>query len=823
MEQFIAINSSDDKRDDIKSLTNTLCIGIVVDTDDPLEQGRLRVWCPDLNDSPKKVLHIPWASYVTPYGGSINNSCYTRGHIAGQETSSGSMHYGFWGIPEHGAHVIVACINGDSRRRVWLGCLPEQQETHTLFTGRFKWEGGNVDGPLTSSNSPLEPAYTNASEAFQDDRESAEWKTRGAEYQAAAVREDLSEIPSPSKATYLDNQYPQISEAEQDDWVKPKVGSHGYDWTGHKQLGEFKSSRVYGMSTPGLHAFYMDDRAFNSRIRLKSTAGHQILLDDTNERVYISTFEGKSYIEMDVSGNIDIFADRRISVHGKKDINIESDETVRIKGKKGIHMYAGDTTGQSPLESVPADGQIRFHSTDDMHMFSEKNLRLLVNDDVLFEIGNNWYNSVGGIQFNQIEGGINTIVNDGDVNTSITGNTNTNVSNNISQIAGNDTQIHSVNNSEVFSFGGKMDIGAEMNINISSKSENIGLEAEKKAVTIDAGESKSSATFNEKGIIVHSEEKVMTLAKTDIEVCVSDDLTTEYLKDGDNNPLDGSCINIPGVKIRYDAEEITEETPKDHKFKIPGKVEESVEYVNKKFEELEEKWDEHMLNMDGFMGGIEDAITNVDPSNLVIPRIPNLPIPLPPYSLQLPSLNLPNLTFPDVCINLDNLIDVEPFNLLPEKMFQLNIDMGGWTTDNIRGWVDNFKNDFDNFKNSISVANIASQLQNEISELGSALNSTLANVANLVDINITDKNGEITLYSANLVTVLERIGEYDLAADIANLPTLPSKLTSKLSGHIANIANRIESFVNFDGFDYSGLRDVASDLEGMLDDIFGGI
>lgn len=396
LDQFNAINSVDDKRDDITNITNTLCIGVVVDTDDPLEEGRLRVWCPDLNDNPKKLLHIPWASYVTPFGGSINNACFTRGHIAGSELSQGSVHYGFWGIPEQGAHVIVACINGDIRRRVWLGCIPEHQETHTLFNGRFRWEGGKVDGPFTSSDSPIEPSYTNAGVAFNEDRESAEWKTRGAEYQVASVREDLGEIPSPSKSTYLDNQYPQMTEAEQDEWVKPKVGSHGYDWTSNKKLGEFKSSKAFGMTTPGFHSFLMDDRAYNSRIRLKTTAGHQILLDDTNERIYISTYEGKSYVEMDKSGNIDIFSDRRISVHAKKDINIESDETVRIKGKKGIHMYAGDTTGQTPLTSVPEDGQIRFHSTDDMHFYVEKNLRTYVEEDQYLEVGGNSENKVTG-------------------------------------------------------------------------------------------------------------------------------------------------------------------------------------------------------------------------------------------------------------------------------------------------------------------------------------------------------------------------------------------------------------------------------------------
>ena len=294
LEQFINVNSSDGNRDNITHLSSNITIGLVINTDDPLENGRLQIFCPDLNDNPKKIHHIPWATYSTPYGGSINNAGYTRGHIQGKEHTSGAVHYGFWGIPEQGAHVLVACINGDIRRRVWMGCVPEHQETHTLFTGRFDWSKGFPDGPLSSTKSPIEPSYSNASKAFNDDKKSSEWKTRIASYQPTSVREDLGEIPNPSKSTYLDNQFQEISKNESDDWVKGILGSHGYDWSGYKKLGSFKSSRVFGMSTPGFHSFLMDDRPFNSRVQFKTTAGHQILLDDTNERIYISTYEGKS-------------------------------------------------------------------------------------------------------------------------------------------------------------------------------------------------------------------------------------------------------------------------------------------------------------------------------------------------------------------------------------------------------------------------------------------------------------------------------------------------------------------------------------------------
>lgn len=367
-----------DGKGDKQPLANvSLTVGVVVDTDDPLQEGRLRIFCGSLNDNPEKLQHLPWAAYVSPVGGVIDNGCFTRGSDPANATSSGPMHYGFHAIPEQGAHALVGCIDGDPRRRFWLGCFPSHQETHTLFNGRFKWNSANgqPDGPLTSTDQPIQPTYDNLSEAFQNQRTSREWKTRGADYQAMAVNQDVQQLPNTNDTTYLDEQASQIAAAEEDSWVKKILGAHGYDWTSFKGLGSFLASKVFGWSTPGFHAITMDDRAFNSRVRVRTTAGSQILMDDTNERIYISTAKGGNYIEMDFSGNIDVYAKRRLSYHAEEDINFSAGGSIRMKAKEGISLYAGDTTGQSPLPAIPPDGQIRLHASNDMHVYTQGNFR----------------------------------------------------------------------------------------------------------------------------------------------------------------------------------------------------------------------------------------------------------------------------------------------------------------------------------------------------------------------------------------------------------------------------------------------------------------
>jgi hypothetical protein len=816
IDQFYAINTSNGKDDNIKSDTSTIKIGVVVDTDDPLEQGRLRVWCPDLNDNPKKLHHIPWALYGAPYGGSINNSCYSRGHQTGKEKTSGATHYGFWGIPEQGAHVLVACINGDIRRRVWLGSIPQHQETHTQFTGRFKWEDGNVDGPLSSTNSPIQPMYDNASIAFNDDRASAEWKTRGADYQPTSVREDLGEIPNPSKSTYLDNQYPQISEAEKDDWVKPILGSHGYDWSGHKSLGAFKSSRVYGMSSPGLHSFFMDDRPFNSRIKLKTTAGHQIILDDTNERIYISTYEGKSYIEMDKTGNIDIFADRRLSVHSTKDINIESDETVRIKGKKGLHLYAGDTTGQTPLNSIPTDGQIRLHSTDDMHIMVEKNLRTLVQENHILEIGGDFCTSVGLSMFTQVENDINTISNDGNLNISINGDSNTNVTNNVNQMAGNDMTLQSVNNSEIMAYRGAMDIGAQLDVTVSSKGENVGIESVNKTVTVEGGQGKSFMSVNENSATIYSEPKVVVMSKTKQETTISTEITPSVAKQESTN----GCLQVQGVKISYGTEDVDEDVPSERTFKFGNGKSETMDRINSSLETFAENWNGLMQNLNDTFSGILS-----DPFDFTIPPLFGNIFPIT-VDLQLPAIELPTLNLPNLCFDFSKLIDISDFNIVPETLFQLNLDMGGWTLDNLKGWVNNIKSNFEAFKSSISLANIASQLQAEITDISLAFDEILNAFNDLIDINILDNGLVLENYSLTLSSLITGMETFNVGAELlgGGLTTIPLQLISKLSGHQENISRMIlNSPNNLNGYDFSGLIGTRDEFSTMNDDIFGGI
>lgn len=355
-----------------KQTFDGMTVGIVVDVNDPQQMGRLRIMCPALGDTEDKQLSdIPWALYVTPFGGT--SPCVHRGPE--RQFSEGPVSYGMWSIPKVGAHAVVFCLDGNPQYRAWMGCVYGPQLTHTMPLGRFLNE---TSGPVTSTEQPVEPLATNMDDAFGDPS-SPEYRTRAAEKQVAAVNQQiLSQIIS-GQADRIEGQTDregyQLSRARND---------LAFTRTG----GNF-DPQSYCLTTPGLHALIMDDSVDNGRIRLRTTSGNQIILDDTNERVYISTAAGHNWIEMDKSGNIDIYSERRLSVHAIKDINFKTEGSFRVEAGRGIHLN----------QNSPSDG-LRLTSAGSVHMKSGVSTRIQSGSDMHFKAQTNMYTrTVSGSMF----------------------------------------------------------------------------------------------------------------------------------------------------------------------------------------------------------------------------------------------------------------------------------------------------------------------------------------------------------------------------------------------------------------------------------------
>jgi len=313
-------------------------IGTVVDTNDPQQMGRLRILCPQWGDSwSTPVEDLPWALYVSPFGGTVEMG--TRG--PGIDSSEGAVAYGMWAIPKLGAQALVMCVDGNPATRVYAGCVYDQFTPHTMPHGRYMQEnhpalsdttGATAPfGPYTSYEKPIEPLATNQRKAFG--LSSKEFATRAADYSVSAVKVDqlsatYSKVPDDEEVTTADGMT--ITQGYSPSRIDPHSDT--------SVTNTNTDSLTYSIVTPGFHSFSMDDRQENCRIRWRTTSGNQIILDDTNERIYISTAEGNCWVEMDVCGNIDMFSTRKVSIHSADDLNLTSDKTIRLTAADGIHL-----------------------------------------------------------------------------------------------------------------------------------------------------------------------------------------------------------------------------------------------------------------------------------------------------------------------------------------------------------------------------------------------------------------------------------------------------------------------------------------------------
>jgi uncharacterized protein (DUF2345 family) len=137
-----------------------------------------------------------------------------------------------------------------------------------------------------------------------------------------------------------------------------KGTDNGYAPKPHES--EKADSQTHSFTTPGKHYMVFSDVDEYCRIRIRTTEGHQMIFDDTNERIYISTAKGRNWIELDESnGKVYLYSDSKVSIRGKNDINLYSDENINIVANKRVNIRS-----EERAVCLNAKHDIRLVSTD---------------------------------------------------------------------------------------------------------------------------------------------------------------------------------------------------------------------------------------------------------------------------------------------------------------------------------------------------------------------------------------------------------------------------------------------------------------------------
>jgi hypothetical protein len=326
--------------------------------------GELQVYIPEwggLQTDPDQQISVSYASpfYGVTFGTDSQQLPTNSWATAGQS-------YGMFMVPpDVGNKVLVTFIRGDLNRGYWFACCYDSTSHHMVPNSTARNIGGN-----SSQNTRLDstaPAYLANEIGSNSIMPVVEYDTG---LSSAFSQDALVQTPrfiNTYQASIL------INQGLDRDPVRGAISS--------SSMRE-APSQVFGISTPGKsltgnkpqvtsdiqveanqavigrtggHSFVMDDGALNADnvsdgtdqlIRLRTSGGHQILMNDTQQVLYIASATGMQWLEFSNDGSINVYGKNGINVRTEGVMNLQGDAAIimnsqgpiQINGDKGISM-----------------------------------------------------------------------------------------------------------------------------------------------------------------------------------------------------------------------------------------------------------------------------------------------------------------------------------------------------------------------------------------------------------------------------------------------------------------------------------------------------
>lgn len=348
-------------------------LGIVKVNSHPAHMGNLSVFIPSFADKATEATNkAQWRTvkYATPF--------YSRSDAQGSGNSfinvknTAGMVYP---CPDVGSTVLCFFPEGKNQDGFWFACAPD------IYMMQGLPESGssaNLDVPpgTLRGNTKLAPAlefndnvndtakpglnFTKPIRAF-DSNTHGILKFQGLDFDTTRglstsnyMRESPSEIFGiTTKGRKVDDKGIDIKDRK--DIVDALKA--GQDLTSQQANAvEGRVARKHG------HTFVMDDGTLDGEsnlVRLRSAGGHQILLHDTKDLIYIANSKGTAWIEIDPDGSVDVYsqnsinmrskninfhADASIKMHAKQQIQLVSEGSVHVEGKAATNIYSDGMT-----------------------------------------------------------------------------------------------------------------------------------------------------------------------------------------------------------------------------------------------------------------------------------------------------------------------------------------------------------------------------------------------------------------------------------------------------------------------------------------------
>jgi len=329
--------------------------------------------------------------YMSPFWGTTSVSFEGNNSANFQDVQKS---YGMWMVPpDIGSCVMVIFVRGMSNAGYWIGCVPDTYQNHM------------VPGIAASRNVALTTeqerkygtTYLPVGEFLKRSRDLS-----GAEVdkftkpvhpfadrllEQGLIVDDIRGVTSSSaRREYPSSVFGISTPGPIDTSQGAKTGQIGF--------GEKATAYV---SRLGGSQFVMDDgdkQGLNELVRIRTRTGHQILLHNSSDLIYIANAKGTAWIELTSQGKIDAYSADSISLHAEgdfnlradRDFNIEAGRNVKIAGGDDVQLEAGANLYAKAVKTIKtnASQEIHFSAGTDLYIGAQSDVNITAASDNLY-------------------------------------------------------------------------------------------------------------------------------------------------------------------------------------------------------------------------------------------------------------------------------------------------------------------------------------------------------------------------------------------------------------------------------------------------------
>lgn len=303
---------------------------------------------------------------ISPFWGQTPQDASTKNEGFNNTQKS----YGMWMVPpDVGTVGVVIFINGNPKRGFWLGFVPDEYTnfmvpglaaTEFTETGDIRTDTGEpARKPVAEFNKNI---YANSPARNPTEAKKPEHPFTDVLLNQGLILDDIRGITSSSARRDLPSMVFGISTPGPLDRSDNAPSS---------MIGTKNNSAEQFTSRLGGTTFVMDDgdSAFlrkgpasttppeyaaieqgdpkpsqpniphNELFRIRTRTGHQILLHNSEDLIYIGNAKGTSWVELSSNGKIDIYAKDSISIRSSQDLNIRADRDINLEAGRNFNLH----------------------------------------------------------------------------------------------------------------------------------------------------------------------------------------------------------------------------------------------------------------------------------------------------------------------------------------------------------------------------------------------------------------------------------------------------------------------------------------------------